>query len=175
MKINLINELSTLEKLIFDAKGFELDNIHEDKECREYLGYNFQLKSQPIKFRKAKKTPKKVGQFVTLWKRNLTGQTIPFDIEDDFDFYIIMTSDAYLMGIFVFPKAVLATMGLLSSCHGAGKRGFRLYPGWDIPVSSQALKTQKWQNEYFIDITKEREAKEKLQSYCSKLSSHILI
>jgi hypothetical protein len=158
----MIKELSTLEKFIFDTNGSHLVNIHEDKECREYLGYNFQLKSQPIKFRKAKITPKKIGRFVTLWKRNLIGQTIPFDIEDDFDFYIIMTSDAHLTGIFIFPKAVLATMGILSSSHGAGKRGFRLYPGWDIPVSSQALKTQKWQNEYFIDINKDQIVKEKL-------------
>ena len=148
----MIQEWSTLEKFIFDTNGGKLLNIEEDKECREYLGYNFQLGNQQVKFRKAKVTPKKIGQFVTLWKRNLVGQTVPFDIEDGFDSYIIMASDAHRTGFFVFPKAILVRMGILSSKDSAGKRGFRLYPRWDTPVNSQAMRTQKWQDEYFIDI-----------------------
>jgi hypothetical protein len=159
----MLEEWSTLKKLIFDENGGNLVNIEEDKECREYLGYNFQLGNQQIKFRKAKVTPKKIGQFVTLWKRNLIGETVPFNIEDGFDFYIIMVSNAYRIGVFVFPRAILAIMGILSSYDSDGKRGFRIYPEWDIPTSNQALKTKKWQEKYFIDIDKEQEAKERLQ------------
>ena len=158
----MIQELNTLEKLIFDANGGGLVNIKEDEECRDYAGYNFQIGSHHVKFRKAKVTPKKIGQFVTLWKRNLTGQTVPFDMEDEFNYYIIMASDAHRTGFFVFPKQILVSMGILSSLNSAGKRGFRIYPEWDNPVSSQALRTKKWQNEYFINLNKEQEAKEKL-------------
>jgi hypothetical protein len=159
----MIQEWNNLEKLIFDANGGNLVNIEEDKECRDYLGYNFQLGNQQLKFRKAKVTPKKIGQFVTLWKRNLIGETVPFDIADGSDCYIIVTSIAYRTGIFVFPKAILAKMGILSSDDSTGKRGFRIYPEWDTPTSSQGLKTKKWQEEYFIDMDKEQEAKERLQ------------
>ena len=159
----MIQELNTLEKFIFDANGGGLVNIEEDEECRDYAGYNFQIGSHHVKFRKAKLTPKKIGQFVTLWKRNLTGQTVPFDMEDEFNYYIIMASDAHRKGLFVFPKEILVSMGILSSFNSAGKRGFRIYPEWDIPVSSQSLSTKKWQNKYFIDLNKVQETREQLQ------------
>lgn len=28
----------------------------------------------------------------------------------------------------------------------------RVYPSWDKPTSNQAIKTQKWQLEYFIEL-----------------------
>ena len=33
-----------------------------------------------------------------------------------------------------------------------GKRGFRVYPIWDITISKQAISTQKWQLEYFYEL-----------------------
>lgn len=29
----------------------------------------------------------------------------------------------------------------------------RVYPGWDSPSSEQAMKTQKWQLPYFVDLS----------------------
>ncbi|MEG2603136.1 MAG: MepB family protein, partial [Carnobacterium sp.] len=33
------------------------------------------------------------------------------------------------------------------------KRGFRVYPLWDQPDNPQAIQTQKWQLNYFLDLT----------------------
>ena len=32
----------------------------------------------------------------------------------------------------------------------------RVYPPWDKPESKQAEKTQKWQTEYFVDVSKNK-------------------
>jgi hypothetical protein len=162
-QIHMVQELSEIEKLIFGTNGLKVFNVTKDKECCDYLGYNFQIGNQQIKFRKAKLTPKKIGQFVTLWKRNLIGQTVPFDMDDDFDFYIIMASNAHQAGFFLFPKEILARMGIVSAYEREGKRGFRIYPEWDVPVSSQGLRTKRWQAEYFIELNNEKKTIEKLQ------------
>nr|WP_309046261.1 MepB family protein [Elizabethkingia miricola] len=41
---------------------------------------------------------------------------------------------------------------MLTSHSREGKRGFRIYPAWDISLNKQAEKTQQWQSEYFIDM-----------------------
>jgi len=46
---------------------------------------------------------------------------------------------------------------ILSSKNREGKRGFRVYPIWDLPISKQAMRTKLWQNDYFIDLTKGNE------------------
>ncbi|RYE38879.1 MAG: MepB domain containing protein, partial [Sphingobacteriales bacterium] len=38
---------------------------------------------------------------------------------------------------------------ILSGNGKNGKRGFRVYPPWDLTENSQARKTQQWQLEYF--------------------------
>lgn len=145
----------TLKKVanaIFAANGQTLTSICKDLECEEYAGYNAQIGKLNIKFRKAKTTPKKIGQFVTLWKRNGQGQTEPFHASDNFDFYIIATETATRFGIFLFPRHVLCDKHILSA-QVAGKRGFRVYPDWDIPENSQATRTKEWQSTFFIDLT----------------------
>jgi len=62
----MIKELRQLEDLVFKTNNLSIINVTEDKECKEYYGYSFQSKGHKIKFRKAKVTPKKSGQFVTL-------------------------------------------------------------------------------------------------------------
>ncbi|WP_300664900.1 MepB family protein [Fluviicola sp.] len=130
-------------------------NISPDKECKAYSGVNFQLKEQTIKFRKAKITPKKTGLFVTLWKRNANGQTEPFPVTEPVDFYIIAAEKDQNKGFFLFPKAVLAEKRILTENGKEGKRGFRVYPAWDIPENKQAEKTQNWQKSFFIDMSQE--------------------
>ncbi|WP_435524173.1 MepB family protein [Chryseobacterium indoltheticum] len=61
-----------------------------------------------MKFRKAKVTPTKVGQFVTLWKRNLISkETEPFTSADSSDFYFILTETSENFGFFFFTKDIL--------------------------------------------------------------------
>jgi hypothetical protein len=150
-------------KAIFAANGQTLTSICQDLECEEYAGYNAQIGKLNIKFRKAKITPKKIGQFVTLWKRNSQGQTEPFHTSDNFDFYIIATETANRFGIFLFPKSVLSGKHILTA-QVTGKRGFRVYPDWDIPDNSQAIRSKEWQTAFFIDLTSaEGKATEKLR------------
>nr|WP_314492715.1 MepB family protein [uncultured Chryseobacterium sp.] len=61
--------------------------IGQDPESTEYHGHHFQAGQLRFQFRKAKITPKKIGQFVTLWNRNPeNNKTEPFTDEDPFDF-----------------------------------------------------------------------------------------
>lgn len=52
-------------------------NLSQDQTGRAYYGFNFQLGNKNFKFRKAKITPRKVGLFVALWKRDSDGRPSP--------------------------------------------------------------------------------------------------
>lgn len=125
----MINELQLLNDIVFKPIG-EITAIVKENECDEYLGYNFKLNDLNIKFRKSKITPKKIGQFVTLWRRNDEKQTEPFHVNDDFDFYIIASFDNENSGFFIFSKDILAKNKFLTTIEKEGKRGFRVYPDW---------------------------------------------
>jgi len=149
----MIKEVNQIENSILKSIGLKISDMKSDNECVEYYGLNFQIRNLNIKFRKAKITPRKTGQFVTLWKRNVIGKTEPFNSNDNFDFYIIATEQENKFGFFLFPKQILIEKQILTNNSKEGKRGFRIYADWDIPNNKQAEKTQKWQTEYFIDFT----------------------
>lgn len=146
-------ELDLIKRYIFEPCELEVTNLEAESEGREYRAHHFQLGKLNIKFRTAKITPTKTGQFVTIWKRNAKGTTQPFDISDPFDFYMIATTTNTKSGVFIFPKEILHKHGILSDNTGKGKRGIRLYPIWDLTTSKQAQKTQQWQTEYFLDLS----------------------
>jgi hypothetical protein len=150
----MIVELRRIENATLE----EFTEIIKDQECEEYFGYNFKIGQLKIKFRKAKITPKKVGQFVTLWKRNFDGQTEPFNVNEDFDFYIVATEQDDKFGFFLFSKYILSEKLILTNKSKEGKRGFRVYPAWDTPKNKQAEKTKQWQEKYFLDLTKNKNA-----------------
>lgn len=139
-------------RLLQKANWLQVSELNTDAECEEYDGYNFRLENKKVKYRKAKITPKKIGQFVTLWKRNAAVQTEPFHVDDDFDFYLIAVEKGERFGVFVFPKKILGERNILSNSQKEGKRGFRIYAGWDKPESKQAEKTKSWQCKYFIEL-----------------------
>lgn len=149
--------LNRIEIFLSKATGKKTTHLVAEEECKEYSGFNFSLDQLSMKFRKAKITPKKVGLFVTLWKRGPNNQTEPFSIHDNFDFYIIATEQDSNFGFFLFPKIVLSKKKILACSQDEGKRGFRVYPGWADTENKQAKKTQSWQTEYFIDLTKSDE------------------
>ncbi len=146
-------ELKRFENSVSKVIGQKFTNITQDQECEEYFGFNFQIDKLNLKFRKAKITPKKVGQFVTLWKRNSEKQTEPFNENDNFDFYIIVTEQEEKFGFFIFSKKILSEKQILTTNPKEGKRGFRIYPDWTKTENKQAEKTQSWQTNYFIDLT----------------------
>ncbi|HMR85662.1 MAG TPA: MepB family protein [Niabella sp.] len=103
----MMDELKRVEKAIFKISGLKISGITEDPECAAYMGCSFQMGRWNVKYRKAKITPKKTGQFVTLWKRNTQNQTEPFSTNDDFDFYLIAAGQEQAFGFFLFPKYIL--------------------------------------------------------------------
>jgi hypothetical protein len=144
-----LNEIKTK---VYDPCGLQVSNFQTEDESKEYGACRFEINGLKIVSRNAKVTPKKVGQFVTFWKRNQDGITEPIHASDDFDFYTITAKTETQFGQFVFPKSVLIAKGIVSTDKKDGKRGFRIYPAWDITKNKQAEKTQKWQLYYFYEI-----------------------
>ncbi len=147
------SELEFIDKVVFKVCELGLEHLEIETESQDYFAHNFKLGKQKVKFRIAKITPTKIGQFVTIWKRNQKGITEPFDISDDIDFYIIATRQNEKLGIFIFPKGILHKNKILSDKITSGKRGIRVYPTWDLTINKQAQKTQLWQSRYFLEIS----------------------
>ncbi len=148
------SDLKLVKELVFDPCGFDMSSPKLHSESTEYGACSFSLNGMKIQYRVSKITPKKVGQFVSIWKRNQDGITAPFDISDDIDFIIITTKCDEKMGHFIFPKAVLVNKGVVTTKGKGGKRGIRVYPPWDLVTNKQAAKTQIWQMKYFLPIQK---------------------
>ena len=144
--------LNQIKTEIYDKCSLEISDFKIEAESKEYNACRFQLNELNILSRNAKITQKKVGQFVTFWKRNENGQIEPFDENDQIDFYTVNVRTENEFGQFVFPKSVLIKKGIISTEKKEGKRAFRVYPNWDIPKSKQAERTQKWQLNYFYQI-----------------------
>lgn len=145
--------LTMAKELVYDNCGFRITNFQHHAESVEYGGCSFELNGKKILYRASKTTPTKTGQFVTIWKRNINGTTMPFDVVDDFDFVIISSKRDGNFGQFIFPKSVLADKGILTANGKDGKRGIRVYPPWDVVNNRQAIKTQNWQTKYFVSIS----------------------
>lgn len=149
----MIDSLSIARELIYNKCNFDLSELKTEKESNEYEACTFKLNGKLIIHRCAKITPTKIGQFVTIWKRNENGQTEPFHNNDDFEFIIISARSGDLFGQFIFPKSILLQQGIISNDIQQGKRGIRVYPSWDLALNKQAKRTQLWQLEYFIEAT----------------------
>ena len=150
-----ISEIDSIDTSLFQKCDIELSNVEPELESQEYFAHNFQLNAHKVKFRVAKITPTKTGQFVTIWKRNQDGITVPFDVSDDYDFYIIATRKENNFGVFIFPKIILHQKEILSDESKDGKRGIRVYPPWDRTTNKQAQKTQIWQTKYFLNLSED--------------------
>lgn len=155
-----MNYETILEKsnvALFEKCQIEISNFEVEKESKNYNACKFDLNDLKIIFRKAKVTPTKIGQFVTLWKRNSDGITVPISISDAFDYVIIYVKTENNSGQFVFPKSILINKGIVSSDKKNGKRGFRVYPIWENAINKQANQTQKWQLNYFVKTNSDDE------------------
>ncbi|MEN2402673.1 MepB family protein [Flavobacterium sp. MC2016-06] len=148
------SDLILAKELVYDFCNFEVTVPQAEAESKEYDACDFQINQKHIKFRSAKITPTKNGQFVTLWKRNKSGIIEPFDFSDTIDFVIVNVRKEALLGQFIFPKEVLLAKGIFSTPKKEGIRATRVYPPWDETTSKQAQKTQQWQLNYFYEINK---------------------
>lgn len=146
--------LNYIQTRVFDACGFEYTEPIPETESAEYKACYFKLNDLHVRFRKAKITPTKVGQFVTLWKRVESGIISPFADTDSIDLVIINVVNGSQFGQFIFPKTVLCQQEIFTVNEKDGKRGFRVYPPWDKATNKQAVKTQNWQLNCFLDLSK---------------------
>jgi hypothetical protein len=149
-------DLIVIQKLLFDNCKLEIKTIIPELESSEYGACTFTLNHLNIRFRTAKITPNKTGQFVTLWKRINQGPIQPFDSTDCIDFFIISTRNKTLFGQFIFPMSILIEKGIITHQGKEGKRAIRVYPPWDLTTSKQAQKTQKWQLDYFLEVKQDQ-------------------
>ncbi|MCF7899921.1 MepB family protein [Candidatus Babeliales bacterium] len=154
MKINnsIHQDLLMAHECTYKPIGLICKNIIPEKESQEYGACTFEMNNKIIKFRVAKITPTKSGQFVTFWKRIGDGPIMPYDADDSFDMLIINVKNSTHCGQFIFSKNVLEEKKIISKNGNGGKRAIRVYPPWDITSSPQAQKTQAWQLLYFVEI-----------------------
>ncbi len=145
-------DLLAAQKLVYESCRLTCTNLMQEAESAEYGACTFEINNHPIKFRTAKITPTKIGQFVTLWKRIGNGPIQPHDITDKVELFVISVRNAKFFGQFVFPKNVLHEKGIIAKAGKGGKRAMRVYPPWDKTQSPQAKKTQAWQVQYFFAI-----------------------
>ena len=67
---NIHPDLIEAQKLIYEPGCLKFANLINDVESQDYGACTFEVNKKIIKFRVAKVTPKKIGQFVTFWKRS---------------------------------------------------------------------------------------------------------
>lgn len=153
MKKSTLKYFKTIKKLILQTSDSTCSKLNFEKEGTEYGASFFLLDDKKILFRVSKITPKKIGQFVTVWKRNNQNIIEPLSKQDNIAYLIICTPKNNRLGFFLFPQSILLEKGIFSSNRKKGKLGFRLYPSWDTTTNQQAIKTQQWQLQYFIDVS----------------------
>ncbi|MEG0881462.1 MAG: MepB family protein [Janthinobacterium sp.] len=124
-----------------------------EAESADYGACRAALHGKRLVLRVAKTTPTKIGQFVTVWKRPHPDADIaPLDEADPVDAVIIAVADGdgARHGFFIFPRSALIERGVMSRAGAGGKRALRVYPPWCAPQSGQALRTQRWQAQWFV-------------------------
>jgi hypothetical protein len=146
-------DLLIVQKTVYEPSGLVCKDFVQEAESQEYGACTFVVNGRCVKFRVAKITPTKVGQFVTLWKRVECGPIMPHDMTDSVDLFVISVRDGQSFGQFVFPKNVLYEKGFVSKQGQGGKRAMRVYPPWDTVDNHQAKQTQLWQLHYFLEIS----------------------
>lgn len=121
-------------------------------EKNEYQASTFCLSTSKFIYREAKITPKKVGLFVAIWKRNSQGITAPYNETDDFDYLLLAIDTPDAKGFFLYPKSALADLQIITTSKKEGKRGMRVYPLLEEVMNKEAQTTFKKQQHYFYKL-----------------------
>ena len=153
LKMKIHADLVLAQELLYQPNQWYIKNLFQESESKTYSACDFDLNHWHVKFRVAKITPTKIGQFVTLWQRKqIGGPIVPYDLADQIDLFVVSVRSGNQLGQFIFPKTVLHEHGVVSKNGKGGKLAIRVYPPWDIVTSKQAQKTQAWQLKYFFEI-----------------------
>lgn len=144
--------LTYVNENFYEPNNFTIEAIEEEAHNSDYGAGIFQLNSKSVRFRVAKKTPTKIGQFVAFWEKDRNHKNQPYSYAEATDLLVINTFTTNNFGQFVFPKEVLVKHDILKTATKKGKMAIRVYPRWDKPTSKQAIETQKWQLKYFVEV-----------------------
>ncbi|MGM1047258.1 MAG: MepB family protein [Bacillota bacterium] len=146
--------LAYVNKIVYEPNHLILKSIQEENQNSDYGAGTFHLNSKSVRFRVAKITPNKLGQFVAFWEKDENNKNQPFTYEKAPDLLVINTSMSNnQFGQFIFPKEILAKQNIFKTSTTRGKMAIRIYPSWDNPTSKQAISTKKWQSPYFVDMS----------------------
>ncbi|MDH6542461.1 MepB family protein [Streptomyces sp. SPB4] len=145
-------DLLVARERVYGPCGFACSPPVPEAESAAYDACAFTLEGLAVRFRSARTTPTKAGQFVTVWKRSPGGPIAPFDVSDPVDLFVVSSRDGDGFGQFVLPVDALRRRGVVSVDGAGGKRAFRVYPPWVTTTSRQAERTQAWQLEYFLSL-----------------------
>lgn len=138
---------------LYQPLGWVCSAPEAETESADYGAHALTVGGLRVRFRVAKITPTKVGQFVTLWKRVGRNPIQPLDAADPLDCCVVSVRHGAQCGQFVFSMAVLRQHGVVSVDGLGGKRALRVYPPWDTTTSRQAQTTQRWQLDCFLDLS----------------------
>lgn len=127
-------------------------NIELEQWNEEYESMHILCETIDFKSRLAKKTPKKSGYFVAIWKKDSLNKNTPFNNNDIGDYLVVNILDDNNKGQFIFPVDVLIDKGIIQSEKSKGKMAFRVYPPWEVELNKTAFASQKWQTEHFYKM-----------------------
>lgn len=74
--------LTYLEKTVYDPNHLNIEFIQKEKQNSNYGSGTFELAGRTVRFRVAKKTPAKIGQFVAFWKKDQNNKNQPYSSEE---------------------------------------------------------------------------------------------
>lgn len=152
--------LNYIDRVVYAPNQLIVTAIEEESQNSDYAAGQFKLfidlATKIIRFRVAKQTPTKIGQFVTFWEKDINNTNQPYQFDGTADLLVITVfreNNNRLFGQFVFPKSILLKKGILQTSSNKGKMAIRVYPSWDKPTSKIAINTQLWQLEYFFEVS----------------------
>lgn len=148
-----MESLDYLKKNVGKFTTATLENLFIEEQNREYEGVTFSIGKQTFRSRKAKITPKKAGYFVVFWEKDVENNNQPYEAATAPDKLVITVFDQEKIGQFIFPKEILLKKRILSQGEIKGKMAMRVYPNWVEELNKTAAATQKWQREFFVDLT----------------------
>jgi len=151
----MYQSLAFIKSILQCQNTSDLKNVKYETYNSEYESVCFQINDITFRSRLAKKTPNKKGYFVVFWTKDENNKNRPFTYEECPDKLIISIIDDHHKGLFSFPKSTLKAQKLLQSDHSKGKMAMRVYPTWETELNQTAKKSQKWQTDYFIDLSHE--------------------
>lgn len=105
---NFQEALRYMNQTIYEPKQITVESIQEEKQNAEYGAGVFRLSSKTVRFRVAKITPTKIGQFVAFWEKDNNNKNRPFLFEEAPELLVVTTfKNNNEFGQFVFPKDIL--------------------------------------------------------------------